>query len=1049
MVKIVEADTVAKVTHIPRKYSPYTLDAFDKGRHISVTDAYKLITAQKDSRLDVKYLKQAKDANEIAVYKFGRKNYFDRLDMGRVYHKEKKGRGLTIERCFSTEGVDSFDSLGKWGRRDLRIDGKDGEVIFNMKNAEFPESWTKQQAKIVAQKYFLVPNRKTWKEKLKKKIGVDHEDSLKHLITRVSNFFAEEGWKLGYFATRKDRDIFRDELKFLQTHRMAAFNSPVYFNAGIYQEYGIEGAPSITYTRDPKTGEVNKVTQGCYVHPVTHACFIRGSKDNLVDILKQITDEGAVFGHGSGVGSNIGALREKGSILGGGGKPSGPLSFMEVFDAAAGAIKSGGKSRRAARMQTMDCDHPDIEDFAECKVREDKKALILMENGYSGGMDGEAYTTVSFQNTNLSVRLDDNFFRRLKRREKIDLISVNKGTVVGQISAEKLLKKISFGSWRIGDPGVQYKDRIELDNTCPLSGRINSSNPCGEYLYLDDSSCNLASANLLAFTDLKGKFDYESYSRANRIMVIAQDIANSAGSYPVENIARQSPELRTVGLGFTNLGATLMRKGIAYDSDKGRAFAAATSAIMTANAYETSAELAEHLGTFTHFELNRKPMLDVLKRHQKNLEAVMWEELNDESRDIANSSWSKVIEDGGKSGFRNAQATVQAPTGTISYLLGCDTTGVESAFELIIHKTLAGGGEVTLVNREIPNALKNLGYSEEDNKKIQEYIKNNNSVLGCPDMRPEHRNIFATAKGNAYGKGAIPFESHIKMVAAIQPFISGGISKTMNLPEQATVKQIYDGFILGHELGLKGLTAFRDNGKPITAMGAQRTFKKFGRGEKEDLLSSRPAHEFELEIIHNKRRHPVHVLVSEYENGRPGQITFLAYKSGKSIGELLEISGVSASKALKRGLSLEDVVEPWIDQEIKPNGLVFGHKHVHHCKSILDAAARIILLEYKGRKDLADDPEAVDLTELQGFKNGAFRFYDRKKVDAWDFKAVMKDHEYGGFAKPEEGTILPQEVVKRKDLARCPNCEEISLRRISSNCFSCSSCGHNIGGCTE
>jgi len=1045
-----EGDTVPKVDTTIRKYSPYLLDAFDKGRHIPVHEAFKLIASQKDPNLDVNCLREAHDSDEIAVYKFGRRKFFDRRDIGRIYHREQKKQGLTIERCFSTEGEDSFDSFGEWERRDLRIKKKSGEVIFEMKNAEFPKSWTDQQAKIVAQKYFLVPNRKTWKDKIEKKLGVDHEDSLKHLITRVSNFSAQKGWELGYFATEKDRNIFRDELIFLQTHRMAAFNSPVYFNVGIYQEYGIGGTPSITFIRNPETGEVSKVRGGCYIHPVTHACFIRGAKDNLVDILEQITDEGAIFSHGSGCGSNIGALREKGSLLSGGGKPSGPMSFMKVFDTAAGAIKSGGKSRRAARMQTMDQNHPDIEEFVDAKIIEDKKALNLMKKGYSGGMDGDAYTTVAFQNTNLSVRVDDHFFKQVEKEGKIELISVNRRIVVGKISAKKLLQKISFGSWRIGDPGLQYKTTIEQDNTCPLSGTINASNPCGEYLYQDDSSCNLASINLLAFTDLEGNFDYESYSRANRLMVIAQDIANSAGSYPVEQIARDSPEFRTVGLGFTNLGATLMRKGLAYDSEKGRAFAAATSAIMTADAYETSTELAEHLGTFTHFELNRGPMLKVIRRHRKNLEEITWDNLDGEIKERARSSWSRVIENGEKSGFRNSQASVQAPTGTISYLMGCDTTGVESAYELIIKKNLAGGGEITLVNREIPNALKNLGYGKEESEKVQEYIKNHNSVIGCPEIKPGHRDIFATAKGDAKGEGAIPFESHIKMVAAIQPFISGGISKTMNLPEQATVKQIYDGFILGHKLGLKGLTVFRDNSKPATAMGAQRVYKELERGEKKDLPSSRPACEFELEVMHNKKRHPFHILVSEYEDGTPGQITFLAYKSGQAIGELLKSSGVSASKSLKRGVRLEDIVEPWIDQEIKPYGMVYGHKHVHYCKSLLDVAARIILLEYKGRKDLADDPEAVDITELQGFKNRALRAYDRQKVDVWNFNEVMKDAEYGGFVEAEEGILLPQLMVKREDLSPCPNCEEISLKRTSSNCYTCiSGCGYSQGGCAE
>lgn len=1051
---IIEEDTLSDFVLEPKKYSPFPLGSYDKGRHILLNDARELIISQQDSNLSVTSLDKAIKNKDLTVYGFGgEEKYLDRLDIGRVFHTKKDKKGLTIEKYFSKNVDDVFESFAEYKPRNLKIEGADGKVIFEMEGAVFPESWTDQHAKIVAQKYFFRPNKKEWKDKLKNKLGIEEENSPRHLITRVSNFFANEGWKLGYFATEEDRENFRSDLMFLQAHRMAAFNSPVYFNVGLFSEYGVEGAPAISFTRNPETGEVKKVTSGCYVNPVTHACFIRAAKDNLVSILQQGAEEGSIFGHGSGVGGNIGALREKGSNLSGGGKPSGPLSFMEWFDRGAATIKSGGKSRRAARMQTMDSNHPDIEDFIMCKIREDKKALVLMENGYSPGMDGEAYTTVAFQNSNLSVRLDDKFFEALKNTKngKIDLISVNTGEVVGQTSADDLLKRISFGSWRIGDPGVQYTSLIQEYNTCPLSGAINSSNPCGEYIFLDDTSCNLASTNILSFTDLKGNFDVKSFTKANRLMIIAQDIANNVAAYPVEEIARISPEFATIGLGYTNLGATLMRRGFAYDSEEGRAFTSAITAIMGGNANETSAELAEHLGTFVHFELNKKPMLKVIGKHKKSLESIAWEHVDENLKKHAFKCWSKTKKAGGKFGFRNAQTTVLAPTGTISYLMGCDTTGIEGAYELITTKFLSGGGEIPLINGEVPNALNNLKYNDEQKEKIQNYLIENKTLVDCPDLIPEHRNIFATAKGNASGQGAIPFKSHIQMVASAQPFVSGGISKTMNLPEHANVKQIYDGFVLGHELGLKGLTIFRDDSKPISAMGNQKTFVKLKRGEKQKLENTAKSRDFKIQISDPGTKHltKLHALVTEFPNGKPGQIGFFAYEPGSSLGALLRQAGISATTLLKGGLDLEDALRGWIGAEYSPKGWILTNTHVKDCKSVLDSAAKIILLQYKGMTEFAVEPDKVDITTLRGFENGAFRAYNREKVDAWNFDQVMKDHEYGGFIKSKGNLLtLQEEKIERKDLLICRNCGKMTLRRISSNCYECSSCGNKIGGCS-
>ena len=533
---------------------------------------------------------------------------------------------MTIERYFTDGKTNPFDTVGPYGRRKLEIkEFKTGELIFQMDDAEFPESWDNVHAQIVAQKYFSKPNKEQWKKKLKEKIGNDHEYSIKNLITRVTNFIADEGYKLGYFETEEDKKAFADELKFLQISRRFAFNSPVQFNAGLYNEYGIEGSPGINYFKNPETGEVSKIENGCNIKPQSHACFIKGPRDNLESILKHIIDEGGIFSSGSGIGQEIGALRAQGEPLSSGGKSSGPMSFFQIYDRAAGSIKSGGKSRRAARMTTMRVQHPDSLDFIRSKVKEDKKCLTLMQAGYSTGMDGEAAATTAFQNTNISVRVDDSFMEQVKNNGEIELKRIIDGKVVKKESARKILQEISFGSWRVGDPAIQYETKIQEMHTCKNSGRINSSNPCSEYMFLDDTSCNLGSHNLLEYSDEKGNFKVDEFRRAIYLTTIAHDILNDASSYPVEDIARISPEFRTIGIGYANLGALLMRKGFAYDSEEGRAVASAITALMTGTAYEASSDLAEKLGHFTHFEFNKKPMLDVMEKHRKNLDDILKE----------------------------------------------------------------------------------------------------------------------------------------------------------------------------------------------------------------------------------------------------------------------------------------------------------------------------------------------------------------------------------------------------------------------------------------
>ena len=1037
-------------------YSPKLIKSYDRERHIATSDAFDLLGMHNTH--EIAKLIAARDSGKIHIYNFKGEEYLDRLDIGRVFHEQRKKEGLTIERYFTDGKTNPFDTVGPYGRRKLEIkEFKTGELIFQMDDAEFPESWDNVHAQIVAQKYFSKPNKEQWKKKLKEKIGNDHEYSIKNLITRVTNFIADEGYKLGYFETEEDKKAFADELKFLQISRRFAFNSPVQFNAGLYNEYGIEGSPGINYFKNPETGEVSKIENGCNIKPQSHACFIKGPRDNLESILKHIIDEGGIFSSGSGIGQEIGALRAQGEPLSSGGKSSGPMSFFQIYDRAAGSIKSGGKSRRAARMTTMRVQHPDSLDFIRSKVKEDKKCLTLMQAGYSTGMDGEAAATTAFQNTNISVRVDDSFMEQVKNNGEIELKRIIDGKVVKKESARKILQEISFGSWRVGDPAIQYETKIQEMHTCKNSGRINSSNPCSEYMFLDDTSCNLGSHNLLEYSDEKGNFKVDEFRRAIYLTTIAHDILNDASSYPVEDIARISPEFRTIGIGYANLGALLMRKGFAYDSEEGRAVASAITALMTGTAYEASSDLAEKLGHFTHFEFNKKPMLDVMEKHRKNLDDILWKYVSEDLKSASYESWKNVLKKGRANGFRNAQATVLAPTGTISYLMGCDTTGVEPSISLIIYKNLAGGGTLKLVNKEFTNALRNLGYTDENIKDISDYVKEEiakdiprGTVTGAPHLRPEHYRIFDTAIGNVNGQGCIPFEGHIRMLGATQPFVSGAISKTNNLPESASVKDIYDGYLLAHELGLKAVAVFRNNSKPTAALGfGDKSVKKLERGEKEDLPARRNASEFEVAIGGTQ----VHVLVSEYEDGRPGQITFLSHKAGSTLGALLSTSGIQASKSLKRGVHLEDIIEGWIGQEFEPKGLVSGHPHIKLCLSPLDFAGKLLRLEYLGDLDVSNvDKKDIKIEDLRGAKNGAFRTYERMKVDPWNFEQVMKDPEYGGFVKPDDSKKILS-IQNNGSLSKnnvrgvlCRTCGNI-MGQTAPNCYECKNCGDKVGGC--
>ncbi|MBS3079872.1 vitamin B12-dependent ribonucleotide reductase [Candidatus Pacearchaeota archaeon] len=1055
-ISVDEINELMRVFDRKFKFSPMILKAYDRVRHIPLEEAYNLIEEQNDSNLQVDKLKQAISNNELRVYNFKGQQFIDRLDIGRVYHQERKYKeGLTIERYFSREGENPFNSVGEYHEIDLFIQ-KEGKKDFSMPNAYFPKSWENQTANnIVGDKYFFKPTKPEWKEKLKQKIGREYEFSPTHLINRVTNYIADEGFRLGYFKTEEDKKAFADELKWLQINRRFAFNSPVQFNFGIYNEYGVEGGGGINYYRDPETGEVKKIEEGCYVKPQGHACFIKGPKDDLESILMHMVHEGAIFSSGSGIGQNIGVLRGEGELLSGGGFASGPLSFFEGYDKNAGGIKSGGKSRRAARWTGMDYNHRDIMKFIRAKIKEDKKCLDLIKLGYNAGMDGESARTVAYQNTNITVRADDEFFNAVENDGKIQLRNVTDGKVVEEISARQMLKEIAFGSWRIGDPAIQYESEIQRMHTCKNSGKQQATNPCSEYLFLDDTSCNLLSHNLLAYCDERGNFNVEGYGRAVKLTAIASDIINDAVSYPVEDIATISTEFRTVGVGNCNVGSLLMRKGVPYDSEEGRAIIAAITALMTGKVYEASIELAERLDPFVHFEFNKRPFIEVMKKHQKNLDEIVWDHVSDSGlREAAYKSWDNIIRRGEVFGFRNAQATVYAPTGTIAFLMHADTTGIEPAYALKIGKELAGGGFVNIVNMEVPNALRNLGYNDDQIKDIKDFIDKNDVVVGAPHIKPEHYPIFDTANGDAKGWGSINFEGHVKMLGAVQPFVSGAISKTCNLPESSTVKDIYDSYLLGKKLGLKALAVFRDESKPTAALKRKpEDFIELKRGEKEDLPFSGNSFRQAVSI----GRVPFLINIGEYNDGRPGEIVIESYTSDSTLGALLKIAGIDASTALKRGVDLEDIVKKWV-HGFEPkgfvtvedeNGRVIPHPYIKQVNSPLDFIRRLTLLHYKGDISIAQEPEKVDTTKLRGYTHGAFRTYKKLKTNDWDFETVINDPELGGFETSRGKLELSNGSKNNLNNSRgvtCPGCGSL-MRQISSNCFSCERCGDKIGGC--
>jgi ribonucleoside-diphosphate reductase alpha chain len=992
--------------------------------------------------------------------------------------KASKGGGLSIERTFSTANQHPFDSV-EWDVRDAAIKSHTGEVIFEQKGVEFPKAWSVLATNVVASKYFYGD--------LAKGNGSPadggREHSLKQLVHRVTRTITDWGQEQHYFATPADADAFYDELTWLCVNQYGAFNSPVWFNVGLHHQYGVRDTGGKTISGwDSEKGEVVAVDP--YERPQASACFIISVEDSVDDIWKLMGESARLFKFGSGVGADWSKLRSSREKLSGGGQPSGPVSFMKVQDATGGTIKSGGKTRRAAIMQTLKIWHPDVEEFILAKQEEEKKAWALIEEGYDGSFNGPAYGSVAFQNVNQSVRVTDAFMDAADKDEPFGLRSVTGGEVVETTDAKRLLDLIAEGTHLCGDPGMQYEDQIQRWHTCKEHGPINSSNPCSEYMFLDDSACNLASLNLRKFQKPDGTFDVERYRAAARIFITAQEILVDNAGYPSAKIAANSHAYRPLGLGFANLGALLMSMGLPYDSDEGRAVAGAIMAIEHCEAYARSAEIAGNpkIGPFDGFADNREPMLEVMRMHQAAVEDI-GATCPGYLKDAARESAKRMVALGEKHGYRNAQATVLAPTGTIGFMMDCDTTGIEPDIALVKYKLLAGKGDgmMKIVNQTVDLALENLGYSQSEREAILAYVDENDTIEGAPGLKDEHLPVFDCAFKPFNGERSIHHMGHILMMAACQPFISGAISKTVNLPEHATADDIADAYMQGWKSGLKAVAIYRENSKrsqPLsTEKGGNTKGKKLESGDgatREPEVIVREVERVVEKIVTQPARrrlpderpsithkfsvagHEGYLHIGLYPadlpgiGGMPGEIFITMAKQGSTISGLMDGFATSISLALQYGVPLEDLVQKFSHMRFEPAGFT-NNRQIPIAKSLLDYVFRYLSLKFLGEVtgDAEADPaqavaEAQEQSGPAADESQADLFVGGTVEQALNIPTVGASGDGGAALKAAAGPERAHAAFQNQDDSpACPNCGGITVR--AGACYSCPNCGSSTG----
>ncbi|HEX6462126.1 MAG TPA: vitamin B12-dependent ribonucleotide reductase [Candidatus Saccharimonadales bacterium] len=912
---------------------------------------------------------------------------------------------LAIDRFFTRAGQQPYEALN-WVKRDSEISNPTtGKVVFSQKGVEFPDFWSQNAINIVTQKYFYgTPGTKR------------RETSLKHLIDRVADTVTKYGYDQGYFLDEKEADVFNIELKTILATQRAAFNSPVWFNIGA----------------EDRSQQAS-------------ACFILHVEDTMPSILSWYTEEGIIFKGGSGAGLNLSRLRSsKEKLRNSGGYASGPVSFMRGADSIAGTIKSGGKTRRAAKMVVLNIDHPDIEEFIETKAREERKAHVLQDAGFDMGINGRDTVSLQYQNANNSVRVTDDFMQAVQNDDDWNLVGVTDGKVYETLKARDLFRQIAQAAWECADPGMQFDTTINDWHTTPNAGRITSSNPCSEYMHLDNSACNLASLNLLKFLKADGTFDIEAFRHTAEIIFIAQDILVGYSDYPTEKIGKTAKAYRQLGIGYANLGALLMAQGLAYDSDEGRAQAAAITALLTGHSYVTSVRMAKRVGPFSGYNKDKEGTLRVLRKHREAVGDINASLVSEDLLQAAAESWDEAVELGTRFGVRNAQASLLAPTGTIGFMMDCDTTGIEPDFSLTKYKTLVGGGSMVIVNKTVPRALKTLGYAADEIDAIVEYIHEKGNVIGAPHLKKEHYDVFACAVGD----NAIHYMGHIKMMGAVQPFLSGAISKTVNMPEEVTVEDVEQLHMDAWKLGVKAIAIYRDNCKAWQPLSNKKEEKKEKVAEhpaavtlepviqraviRRDLPRVRHSRTFEFRIsdLHG------YFTVGEFEDGTPGELFVTVAKMGSTLAGLMDAFGRSISYGLQYGVPLKAYVKGMSNTTFSPAGIT-DDPDVRTASSIIDYIFRRLALEYLN----LDDRIELGLASLE------------------DLEAELAEQQTSLLEEPVEGakneapTIVAKAMPEAASTAEmkastssapmCSTCGNITRR--AGSCYACDQCGTTTG----
>jgi ribonucleoside-diphosphate reductase alpha chain len=899
--------------------------------------------------------------------------------------REARALGLEIPRHFTSPGVDPLDEV-EWELRDARIANERGETVFEQKDCEIPTSWSQLAANVVVSKYF------------RGHVGTpERESSVRQLVGRVAGRIREWGERSGYFRTPADADTYHAELVHLLVNQKMSFNSPVWFNLGVKD-----------------------------VPQQASACFINSVEDTMESIMDLAKTEAMLFKGGSGAGSNLSRLRSSRERLAGGGTASGPVSFMRGYDAFAGVVKSGGKTRRAAKMVILNVDHPDVREFIHSKADEERKAWALIDSGYDGGFNvpGGAYESVAFQNANHSVRVTDAFMRAALEDRPWQTHAVTTGEVVERLRAKELLREIAEAAHVCGDPGLQYDTTINRWNPVKASGRISASNPCSEYMFLDDTACNLASLNLMRFLDGDGRFDVGSLRRAVAITILAQEILVDHADYPTPKIARNSHLFRPLGLGYANLGALLMAQGLPYDGEEGRNLAASITSLLCGEAYRTSAEIAQAVGPFPRYRVNRAPFLEVIEMHRAAAEAVPAAGVPDDLWRSAREVWAEALELGRRHGYKNAQVTVLAPTGTIAFMMDCDTTGVEPDIALVKYKKLVGGGLLKIVNNTVPMALRKLGYGEAQIAEILSYVDENETIEGAPGLAVEHLPVFDCAFRPLKGSRSIQWMGHIRMMGAVQPFLSGAISKTVNLPEDATADDLLAAYVEGWRLGLKALAVYRDGSKRTQPLNAGKDEPKAKVIALEDRRPMRRKLPDERQAMTHKfsiAGHEGYLTVGVYEDGSPGEIFLKMAKEGSTISGLMDTIATMTSMSLQYGVPLKALVDKFSHTRFEPAGFT-NNREIPIAKSITDYVFR-----WLGNRYLRDDVAAPDEQETQ--------------AEAVGLEPVRRAAVAGGSELAPAPT--PWGIVNQADAPSCMDCGSIMIR--NGACYKCPNCGGTSG----